>query len=271
MHSNLEELWQKLWQQYASLNPNVLDIKSAVEAHTGKEAPNDHVAFRTFRHPSLGIDHLAKTFTDLGYRAKGEYHFEQKKLYAQHFEHESDPSQPKVFVSELKLEECSKDLQDWVNGLLENVSKTKLEIPEICYSGRPWPAPNWIDYQNFYKESEYAAWLSVFGFCANHFTVFINELDPLNTVEAMNEFLEKKGYTLNASGGKVKGTPDDKLEQSSTMAHQLDVEFADGSTHTIPTVYYEFAKRYKLNSDQLYQGFVASSADKIFESTNAST
>ena len=35
-----------------------------------------------------------------------------------------------------------------------------------------------------------------------------------------------------------------------------------------PHVFYEFAKRYTNIDDDLYQGFVMSSADKIFESTN---
>ena len=47
----------------------------------------------------------------------------------------------------------------------------------------------------------------------------------------------------------------------------IEIEFIDG-TMTIPSCYYEFAKRYADQSGNLYQGFVAKSADKIFESTN---
>ncbi len=48
-------------------------------------------------------------------------------------------------------------------------------------------------------------------------------------------------------------------------------EFVDDnkvSKHQVPSCYYEFAKRYKDAKGKLYQGFVAASADKIFESTN---
>ena len=37
--------------------------------------------------------------------------------------------------------------------------------------------------------------------------------------------------------------------------------------HSIPCCYYEFAKRYTQADGKLFRGFVAQSADKIFEST----
>jgi hypothetical protein len=36
----------------------------------------------------------------------------------------------------------------------------------------------------------------------------------------------------------------------------------------VPACYYEFARRYPIANGELYQGFIAASADKIFESTN---
>jgi hypothetical protein len=45
------------------------------------------------------------------------------------------------------------------------------------------------------------------------------------------------------------------------------VQFTDG-TRNIPSCFYEFARRYPMANGQLYGGFVAASADKIFESTN---
>ena len=76
------------------------------------------------------------------------------------------------------------------------------------------------------------------------------------------------GFTLNSVGGEIKGSAEVKLEQSSTMADHADVAFSD-KTMTIPSCFYEFALRYPLANGELYTGFVAASADKIFESTNA--
>lgn len=66
----------------------------------------------------------------------------------------------------------------------------------------------------------------------------------------------------------MKGSPDVRLEQSSTMADKVSVTFSDGNQQ-IPGGFYEFAKRYPLPDGTLYQGFVEASADKIFESTDS--
>ena len=52
------------------------------------------------------------------------------------------------------------------------------------------------------------------------------------------------------------------------MADKIDVNFTDGQ-HQIPGCYYEFARRYAGADGEIYQGFIAASADKIFESTDA--
>ncbi|MFB6258856.1 MAG: TraB/GumN family protein [Flavobacteriales bacterium] len=85
--------------------------------------------------------------------------------------------------------------------------------------------------------------------------------------EGVIELLRDNGFELNTSGGEVKGSPDVFLEQSSTMANDVEVEFTDG-TYEIPFCYYEFARLYEKPDGEMYQGFVAKSADKIFESTD---
>ena len=99
---------------------------------------------------------------------------------------------------------------------------------------------------------------------------FYSERESLNTfdgLEDLNRFLESENFRLNDSGGKIKGSKKVFLEQSSTKASSKKIQFSDGEFE-IPSCYYEFAKRYSMKDGQLYQGFVTTSADKIFESTN---
>jgi len=117
------------------------------------------------------------------------------------------------------------------------------------------------------EESEYAAWFYVFGFRANHFTVSINALKKYNDIHRVNDLLTKNGFVLNTSGGEIKGTPADLVQQSSTLADSVNVKFIEGSFE-VPCCYYEFALRHPEPNGKLYSGFVAKSADKIFESTN---
>ena len=97
----------------------------------------------------------------------------------------------------------------------------------------------------------------------------VNELKTLQSLEEVNAFIKSLGFALNTSGGEIKGGAEEKLEQSSTLASEIAVSFDEGE-FKVPGCYYEFAKRYPLESGKLYQGFVAASADKIFESTSRS-
>ncbi|MCK5469078.1 MAG: DUF1338 family protein, partial [Cyclobacteriaceae bacterium] len=56
-------------------------------------------------------------------------------------------------------------------------------------------------------------------------------------------------------------------EQSSTIAYNKEISFSDGN-YLIPACYYEFALRYPQSDGNLFRGFIAGSADKIFESTD---
>lgn len=260
---SLDQMFQSLWRDYTTLNPSILDIEN-VFTKRGDALVNDHVAFRTFNTPHLGINKFKSYFEKNGYVAKGEYHFAAKKLHAQHFEHPSG-NHPKVFISELLIEQLSAGAQKIIQSLVAQVPVGFSDKENFCTSGRPWQV-NYADYQTLLAESEYAAWLSAFGFRVNHFTVYVNALKTLHSIADVNTALKDAGFRLNTSGSEIKGSETIGLMQSSTLANPIPIKFADGE-HTIPGCYYEFAQRFPVNG-VLYGGFVEQSADKIFESTN---
>ncbi len=264
MTHSIDSLFSALWQDYLSQCPSAEPIHQLL----GDGAPlvNDHVAFRTFNLPEVGLDRLAAHFLALGYEARGEYRFEQKKLFARHFEHPSGQA-PLVFISELLLEQCSPGLQQQARALVAQLPADAAQQPDFLYSGAQWRVDQ-ATYHQLRQESEYAAWLAAFGYRANHFTVRVNELARFDSLEAVNAALVTAGYELNRSGGEIKGDPGVLLEQSSTLADKVAVPFSDGEL-VIPACFYEFARRYPKPDGQLYTGFVAASADKIFESTDA--
>jgi hypothetical protein len=259
----LSVLLDKMWKDYVEINPLALKI-SDLFIQQGEKIQNDHIALRTFNHPRLTIDIMARPFMESGYKYCGDYHFPEKKLYAKHYEH-PDTGLPKIFISELKLEEFSPVVNKIVNRLIDEIPQGKeLEFAFVS-DGRPWNV-SVQDYNDLMKESDYAAWLAAFGYRPNHFTVLINALKKFSDILYLNDYLKQNGFKLNSSGGEVKGSKEVFLEQSSTLANNIEVSFSDGKL-TIPACYYEFAKRYPLKDGSLYQGFVATSADKIFEST----
>ncbi len=264
MNLNFENDMNLMWADYIKMNPEAQQIYKLFQ-HFGETILNDHIALRTFNHPQLGIQSLAASFIKYGYKSCGEYFFTEKKLYAQHFEHENK-NYPKIFISELELEKMSSFVQETLNACAEQLSDATIQQPQFALSGKHWNAYH-STYLKLAAESEYAAWVYAYGFRPNHFTVSINALKNFNSIHKLNEFIKMNGVILNSAGGEIKGTPEELLEQSSTMASLLQLQFADG-VYAVPGCYYEFAKRYKMPNGELYQGFIAKSADKIFESTN---
>jgi len=260
----LTELFDRLWKDYSSINPQAHAIHELLEAR-GEKIINDHVAFRTYNDARINLEVMAKVFKKYGYVEKDTYHFEEKKLLAKYYQHE-DQSLPKVFISELLSEKFSPEVQKTIKGLVDQMDPKATESDSFCTMGLPWKV-DYKTYDQLASISEYAGWMAAFGFRANHFTVNFNRLKTFKSLQELNEFLKSKGFKLNSSGGEIKGTPAECLEQSSTLAAQVDWKFADG-THKIPACYYEFAKRYPTKSGELYPGFIAASADKIFESTD---
>ncbi len=267
MHSNVNDLFNNLWQNYLEVTPSATQIHALLGKDNGKDVINDHIALRTFNIAKVNLEKLAAHFEAVGYTACGDYDFEAKKLKAKHFEH-TDPEMPKVFISELLVEEFSESTQAIIQDMVAQIDEAAVSADNFLYSGTHWQVSH-DDYQKLLEESEYAAWMAAWGYRANHFTVSINLLTQYETIQQVNQALKDAGFTLNTSGGEIKGSADVLLEQSSTMADKAKTQFSDGEFE-IPSCFYEFALRYPMPNGELYTGFVAASADKIFESTNAS-
>ena len=257
-----EQLFETIWNQYASLTPQAHKIQQLLKER-GESVVNDHIAYRSIALNGFGLKELCEPFEVLGYQVRGNYKFKTKKLDAVHLE-TNNPKDPKIFVSELRIKDLSIEAQRLFEKILYYIEPPK-DI-ELLTSGCFWDN-SYKNYETLYKESEYAAWFYAYGFCANHFTVSVNHLSTFKGLEDLNEFLESENFQLNASGGRIKGSKDVFLEQSSTKAYLKKVKFSDGE-FKIPSCYYEFAKRYPMQDGNFYQGFVTMSADKIFESTN---
>jgi hypothetical protein len=266
--TTLEELFDALWAGYAAVTPDAARVQSLLRAR-GETVVNDHVAFRTFDLPPVDLSTLAAPLVALGYEESGRYRFEEKKLEARSFRHPSG-RYPRVFISELVTARFSPWLREIAGRMVGHVDPKRAGTLELLAAGAVWGPIAHAEYLRLAGESEYAAWLAAFGFRANHFTVSLNALRGFPDIRAFNAWLKEQGFVLNASGGEVKGTPAELLEQSSTQAPLVEWNFAGGEAHRVPTCYYEFARRYlDPKTGRPYDGFVPASADRIFESTNA--
>lgn len=148
-----------------------------------------------------------------------------------------------------------------MNNTLRDTVKGIFLSSDLILRGRIWGIPSYDIYETLRQESEYAAWVYVFGFCVNHFTVSVNALRNFGSLPAVNAFLQSNGFALNTAGGLIKGSPGQALEQSATLADRVNVHFREGN-FMIPACDYEFAFRYPDDSGRLYRSFEGTSAER---------
>ncbi len=266
-----------------------MDLLKESVIKDANEIENDHIAFRTMGVPFLGIQSLEKIFLHYGFKRMDHYFFPAKKLDAFWYTPPS-PEYPRIFISELRVKDLSENAQKIIHSYTDEVTADPVDsiniddanaVDNFLHSGL-WQLPTLEDYLTLSKESEYAAWVIYNRYYLNHFTISVHNLkDGYNTIADFNAFLERNGFTLNDSGGKIKVSEDRSLLQSSTVAEMIEATFANGVKHRISGSYVEFAERKvlkqfenlstsKIKRAHRREGFEANNADKIFESTYSS-
>jgi hypothetical protein len=289
----LDKVLEGLMNRYKERVPDVSAIINAMIKESvikdANEIENDHIAFRTMGVPFLGIQSLEKIFLYYGFKRMDHYFFPAKKLDAFWYTPPS-PEYPRIFISELRVKDLSENAQKIIHSYTDEVTADPVDsiniddanaVDNFLHSGL-WQLPTLEDYLTLSKESEYAAWVIYNRYYLNHFTISVHNLkDGYNTIADFNAFLERNGFTLNDSGGKIKVSEDRSLLQSSTVAEMIEATFANGVKHRISGSYVEFAERKvlkqfeNLSTSEIKrahrrEGFEANNADKIFESTYSS-
>ena len=281
---------ESLFKTYSNRVPDVKKITNALIKNkiisNQEEIINDHIAFRTMGVKNLGIKSFEKIFLHHGYVKRDNYSFKLKKLNAFWYSHK-DNNMPRIFISELKVDELSNKSKEIIYQYTNQVKKDPVDelnlnnVNEVInFLSKPlWSLPSLKHFKNLSDESEYASWVIYNRYYLNHYTISVHELnESYSTLKKFNKFLEKLDIKLNNSGGIIKESKDGLLLQSSTIANKVKAEFLNNKTSLISGSYVEFAERKVLpefkniiikniRSKHRRDGFEASNADKIFEST----
>jgi hypothetical protein len=286
----LNRILNGLFVPYAQRVPDVkavsLEMKNLGLISKQEDIVNDHIAFRTLGIPNLGISSFERIFLHHGYTKQGHYFFPKKKLEAYWYKPPHD-SYPRVFISELIVENLSKQAQQIIHHYTKGIHDDPInqidldnvdDVVSFLHKAL-WELPDIADYNALLTESEYGAWVLYNRYYLNHYTISVHELPtPYNELVFFNEFLKSIGITLNDAGGEIKISRDQLLRQSSTVAQTILATFANGKTAEIAGSYVEFAERLplpqyaelpkeKLTNSHRREGFETGNADKIFEST----
>lgn len=226
----------ELWDRYASHVPYA---RTFVQLAEGKFR-NDHVAFR-----SLDLRPIARVFEDLGWRQAGGYDFPETHLDAIHL---SKPGEPRIFVSQLRTAELSRRAREILARL----------PPDPQYDGSAgWfrgPEKLFAESEllELERESQYGAWLLLFGREVNHFTASVPD------VALWQKRMKDAGIPMK---DEIEGAPGAGLRQTATRAAPRKVKLRDRERDW-PYAYLEIAER-----NGGFDGFVASQARQLFDMT----
>lgn len=289
--NTLDSVLHGLMSRYQQRVP---DVQAIIDAMLNEgvitnpdEIENDHIAFRTMGVPHLGLQSFEKLFLHYGYEKRDPYNFAEKKLTAYWYSPPAGKNYPRIFASELRVNDLSPTAQAIIHTYTDTVTSDPVDALDLDdavavdqFLHQPlWQTPTLADYQTLLGESEYAAWVIYNRYYLNHFTISVHNLKSgYNTIDEFVAFLQKRGFRLNSAGGVIKVSPDGGLRQASTVAQLIDAVFADDRTHQIAGSYVEFAERRvlpqfadlpatEIGRQHRREGFEAGNADKIFEST----
>ena len=229
-------LLEELWKSYAAHVP----YARTFVALAGGDFRNDHVAFR-----SLDLEPVAKLFEGLGWRRAGSYDFPDAHLNAIHL---SKAFEPRVFVSELRVA----DLSPRARTLLARLPPAPPPAADPSWFVAPSQRFSGNELLELERESQYAAWLCLFGREVNHFTASVDD------VERWASRMRDAGVPMK---GEIEGAPGAPLRQTATQAAPRRVRTSDGERDW-PYAYLEIAER-----QPGFDGFVAAQARQLFDMT----
>jgi len=226
-----------LWDRYAAHVPYA---RKFVEL-AGGDFRNDHVAFR-----SLSMAPFVRAFEGLGWKTAGAYDLADVHLSAVYLRKEGAP---RVFVSELRTAELPPRARELLSRLPEGEP----------FDGTPgWfraPSASLVtgsELLELERESQYAAWLMLFGREVNHFTASVSD------VELWQGRMREAGIPMK---DEIEGAPGAGLRQTATRASLRRVQLRDGERDW-PYAYLEIAER-----NGGFDGFIDKQARQLFDMT----
>jgi len=252
-----EQLLDLLWDRYSQSVPYARTFVQLA----GGQFRNDHVALRSLQRAGSGIALIAPVFERLGWRRAGSYDFPDARLDAIHLSHPD--GLPRVFISELRVRELSPRAQQILGALPTD------EPPPVVHPGPVPPSaaliaklagwfcapaliPSETDLLELERESQYGAWMLLFGREVNHFTAAVDD------VEAWAAKMAAAGVPMK---GEIEGAQGAGLRQTASKAAPRAVR-TDRGVRDWPYAYLEIAER-----NGGFDGFVAKQARQLFEMT----
>jgi hypothetical protein len=232
-------LLDQLWTAYSAHVPYA---RTFVEL-AGGSFRNDHVAFRSLKGRG-GIAPIADFFERRGWQRRDAYDFPDAHLDAIYL---AKAGEPRVFISQLR----SEDLSPRARRILEQLPPQG-PLTDVDSFSAPDILVREDELLELERESQYGAWLLLFGREVNHFTASVDD------VQQWQRKMSAAGIPMK---DEIEGAPGTGLRQTATRAAPRTIRLRERDREW-PYAYLEIAER-----NGGFDGFVAAQARQLFEMT----
>ncbi len=313
--SRAERLLKLLWEQYKKDCPHA---QAACDIFGEENIVHDHIAFRTVNHCGKlknpvdppydgadynphelrhGIDPIEAIWGHLGWRRAGCYGIGSKNIWAIHMDPPNE-GLPKIFISEYETQKIKDKTGSGKYGIRALIEKHMGQPVETIPGGGPKnlsaeelftffntsvypgvPSQGELDFLE--EQSQYVAWVRVFGRKVNHFTMLVNALPPepigygdedggCGPMKYRDQSISDVWHLLENAEIPMKRTIEgegSELAQTSTAAAPATVPILCGGGEIKyverPYAYYEIAQRGMIR----FEGFKAEQTHGLFDMT----
>jgi hypothetical protein len=156
-----EEFLQQLWLDYIHHHPDVGMLRL-----WPTDAPVEYLTLVTLNQTPFSTQDLLPTLGHLGYRPVHRYAMADRGLLVCLLAPPEDSTW--LVLAELQLGALSRVPRESLTRLVSQTHPRDTRGKNLLSRGRPWPMPDWDDYEMLYEAHPLAGWLSVMGPSVHH-------------------------------------------------------------------------------------------------------
>jgi hypothetical protein len=293
-----QQVINQLWKNHHSASMQLPLIDAYLNQRGVHHYTLDHCAVIDLPSVQSGIPQMTALFQSIGYVVRGADYLPEKQndfcwlAEENHQQVTAIEALPQVVTADFRLDEMPLEIRRIIEKYASKMQPPPLEAVRLLlsrpfdssiadqitalfstyFAGRDWPLPTISEFKQVHEFNELLGWVFVFGRKPNHFTIGAHLLPGFSNLAEFNAALEANtSLTFNADEGKIKGSPQVGIEQSSTKGALVPVTLQDGII-SLPADFVEFVWRFPVVTTKphlwqdFYPDFIARQANRVIQS-----
>jgi hypothetical protein len=293
-----QQIINQLWKNHRLASVQLPLIEAYLNQRGIYQYTLDHCAVIDLPSLQSGIPQMTALFQSIGYVVRGADYLPEKQndfcwLAEENYQEvAAKEALPQVVTADFRLDEMPLEIRRIIEKYAAQMRPSPIEMVQallaqpsdisttnkiaalfsIYFAGRDWAPPTISEFKQVHEFNELLAWVLVFGRKPNHFTIGAHLLSGFSNLAEFNAEIEANtSLIFNADEGKIKGSPQVGIEQSSTKGALVPVALQDG-TVSLPTDFVEFVWRFPTVTttpylwQDFYPDFIARQANRVIQS-----